>query len=153
MQEEVTTADRPRDRYDQEIERLTMSCSDETEFNNRVQDAWSAVYNGGRAMARSPLFAYASVDRKARDNPEKKACGCVTQIRNSYVLGDGEIAYSAWTPELTEKIGTDELIPYQPDNITPKDLHHLADVQRVLDRELNREPLPLLPEPLTPYPN
>lgn len=86
------------------------------------------------------LFAFASQDGNAlpvswaRDKGITGSgahCGCLTMIRNGR---------AAATEDLTMRIRADERIPDDPADITVEHLEVFAEWQRILDKELGREP-------------
>jgi hypothetical protein len=115
------------DRYDQEVERLTARPEKIT---------WSWHLYG-------PLFGSCGTDRTGTTSSRQdgKIIRCLTMIRL------GGVGYVAELPRLTQEIRRDSRIPTLAEDIKPHHLPVFAERQRWLDRELGRQPPPLLPEP------
>lgn len=122
------------DRYDQEVERLLRVYDAEPEWWwEKFDYAWSFC------PAHSPLFDDCHSGRDSR-------CGCLTQVRDDCVCAEAQ------TPELTAAIRADDRLPRDTDDIRRPAtraqlagyLEACADWQRRLDRELNRQPPPML---------
>jgi hypothetical protein len=79
------------------------------------------------------VFRFATVS--GTNIREGTDCGCLTMIR------DRPKVFRAPTPELTRKIYEDERLPTNVDEATTRQqLEVMAEWQRRLDKELNREP-------------
>ena len=113
--------ERPRDRYDQEVERLT-------KYPGEIPRAW--LYGWGH----SPLFDAIGMERGATVSAP---CGCPIEIRRGH---------SAETKELTDRIGQDDRLPKRVEEISPGHLPIFAAWQRIADKELGRKPPRMLQE-------
>lgn len=103
---------RKRDRYDDEVNRLT---------NNPrlIRESWDYA---------EPLFQHVQHVARPRAN---FVCGCLTQVASKI--------FEAATPELTEAIQKDERIPKSVEFITVEHLPLFAEWQRRIDKELKRK--------------
>ncbi len=117
------------DRYDQEVAYLTA-------HPEKIRDAWFMLESWfmlqGDRKRHSPLFDPIGRDRTVN------ACGCITEIRNCSKVAE--------TYELTELIRSDERLPWNAATIHVRHLPMFAELQRLADKELGREPPPLLEE-------
>ena len=119
---------RPRDRYDQEVERL--SAVADAAFDSHLWRSWSDA---------GPLFGFVS---PSPEDPtiqiDGAPCGCLTQVRGG--------CNPACTSALTEAIRADKRIPTEVGDIRRGHLPVFAEWQRKIDSILGRTPPPLLPE-------
>ncbi len=120
--------ERPRDRYDQEVERLLA----EPDFDFAISRAWNFPYED---VPGAFLFGYCSKDRKG--SSEEGGCGCLTQIAGSMV---------GPTPTITNAIRSDTRIPDHYRQVTREQVPVFAEWHRRLDAELGRTPPRMLPE-------
>lgn len=120
---------RVRDRYDQEVERLSAN-------PDAIEPSWWHSHPS-HDVTHSPLFDACGYSRSG--GKSSQFCGCLTQVKCGM--------HCAQTSELTDAIRQDGRIPGHSLTIKAKDLPVFAEWQRRIDKELNRTPPPMLPEP------
>lgn len=97
-----------------------------TEHPEEIYDAWARVEDHVAGC----LFG--AVDKDPLNYKPRGACGCLTQVKSGRIR--------ACNSELTNRIRSDDRIPNTGEHITVKHLPIFAEWQRVLDKELGREP-------------
>lgn len=110
-----------RDRYDQEVERLTKG------------PQWAIVRAWRYGEAHSPLF-----DPCGHDRSDNSSYGCLTEVASTDLRAE--------TEKLTRAIRRDKSIPHWEGLITAAELPTFARWQRRIDKELDRTPPEMLPE-------
>jgi hypothetical protein len=111
------------DAYDEAVDYFTT-------HPDKIPEAWKSP----RRHPGGFLFSYCHRSRYGwwADEDCPTNVGCPVMIR-------GDLHHKAETPEITDRIRTDCLIPSSLPSLRPKHLPYLANVQRRLDKELGRE--------------
>ena len=130
MTETLSAPVRERDAYDAANEYFDL-------HEGEVYDVWKCPSKSRYGY----LFGFLNHGRFCTPDHEGPLadlwCGCPIQIRNEILAGPSDA--------LTKLIRADEAIPQSDKDITPAVRRHLADIQRLVDREIGRTP-PKIPE-------
>ena len=107
---------RPRDVYDDEVERLT-------KHPKEIFKSWAEM---------GPLFGFVSPSRQITTDSNGCGVGCLTMVHSG-----PEVAFD---PSLTDEIRRDNRLPKSGGKTTPDHLPVLAEWNRRLDKHFNRQP-------------